>query len=77
VVQKQKCDKKVETSRTHTTTERNNNDRQGKVNVFPFKINDDPKISESDFVSLSDDILMINEDDVEREEPHIILENHE
>jgi hypothetical protein len=44
--------------------------------VFPFKIND-PKISESHFVSLSDDISMIHEDDMEREEPHIILENHE
>jgi hypothetical protein len=76
VVQKQKWDKKVETSRTHTTAEGKNNDSQGKVNVFPFKIND-PKISESHFVSLSDDISMINEDDMEREEPHIILENHE
>jgi hypothetical protein len=76
VVQKQKWDRKVETFRTHTTTEGNNNDSQGKVNVFPFKIND-PKISESHFVSLSDDISMINEDDMEREEPHIILENHE
>jgi hypothetical protein len=77
VVQKQKWDKKVETSRTHTTAEGKNNDSQGKVNVFPFKINDDPKISRSHFVSLSDDILVINEQDMEREEPHIILENHE
>jgi hypothetical protein len=45
-----------------------NNGGPGRINAGPGKLNAEPKIAGSRFVSLSNDIPDINEEDMERED---------
>ncbi|PNX91777.1 hypothetical protein L195_g047911, partial [Trifolium pratense] len=77
VVQKQKRGHKGGAAKAHATAEWQSTDSQGRVNAVPVKINVDPKISGSRFISLSDDVSVLNEEDMEREDQRVLFETHE
>jgi hypothetical protein len=68
VVQKQRRGKKGVPGRSNVAAEDKNNGGPGRINAGPGKLNAEPKIAGSRFVSLSNDIPDINEEDMERED---------
>ncbi|MCI03214.1 hypothetical protein A2U01_0024249, partial [Trifolium medium] len=68
VVKKQKRGKKGDPERNNAAVGGRNSEGPGRSNGGPNKLNSEPKISGSRFVPLSDEILDINADDMEREE---------